>query len=84
MRLIKTLLTLIVCSIFSASFCFALVDKNVIKVGFLAVGPISDFGWNYSTNQGRLYLEKKMGANVQTIIAEKIPESAEADGCPFC
>jgi basic membrane lipoprotein Med (substrate-binding protein (PBP1-ABC) superfamily) len=68
-----------VCFTFSASFSLALADKNIIKVGFLAVGPISDFGWNYSTNQGRLYLEKQMGTRVQTIIAEKIPESAEAE-----
>lgn len=57
----------------------AATQQNVLKVGFLAVGPVSDWGWNYSTNQGRLYLENKLGDRVQTIIAEKIPESAEAE-----
>ena len=33
-------------------------DRNILKVGFLCVGPISDWGWNYTEEQGRLYLEK--------------------------
>src|SRR5580658_8207664 len=50
-----------------------------LKVGFLAVGPITDMGFNYANNQGRLYLEKQMKGQVETTIAEKIPESAEAE-----
>jgi basic membrane lipoprotein Med (substrate-binding protein (PBP1-ABC) superfamily) len=48
-----------------------------LKVGFLCVGPVSDMGFNYAHNQGRLYLEKH--APVKTTIAEKITESAEAE-----
>lgn len=50
-----------------------------LKVGFLAVGPVSDMGFNYANNQGRLFLEKELRGQVQTKIAEKIPESAEAE-----
>ena len=50
-----------------------------INVGFLLVGSVSDWGFNYAHNQGRLYLEKTLGNRVHTIMAEKIPESAEAE-----
>ncbi len=52
---------------------------DVLKVGFLCVGPITDWGFNYAHNQGRLLLEKQSRGLVQTTIAEKIPESAEAE-----
>lgn len=48
-----------------------------LKVGFLCVGPITDWGFNYAHNKGRLYLEKH--GSMQTTVAEKIPESAEAE-----
>jgi len=54
-------------------------NNQPFKVGFLCVGPVTDFGWNYSTNQGRLYLESHMPGQVQTTFAERIPESAEAE-----
>lgn len=50
-----------------------------LKVGFLAVGPVSDMGFNYANDKGRLFLEKEMHGQVQTTMAEKIPESAEAE-----
>jgi len=50
-----------------------------LKVGFLAVGPVTDMGFNYANNQGRLFLAKQMPGQVETTIAEKIPESAEAE-----
>jgi basic membrane protein A len=54
-------------------------NTKTIKVGFLAVGPVNDNGFNYADNQGRLFLEKAMPGQVQTVIAERIPESAEAE-----
>jgi len=50
-----------------------------LKVGFLCVGSINDWGWNYAHNKGRLYLESKMPKEVETTIVEKVPESAEAE-----
>lgn len=63
------------------SACQAAGDNKAapLKVGFLCVGPITDWGFNYAHNQGRLYLEKNMSGKAQTTIAEKIPESAEAE-----
>ena len=50
-----------------------------LKIGFLCVGPISDWGYNYKHNEGRLFIEKQLKGKVETTIAENIPESAEAE-----
>ncbi len=48
------------------------------KIGFIFVGPVDDFGYNYAANQGRLCIEKLL-PNVETIYAENVPENAEAE-----
>jgi basic membrane protein A len=50
-----------------------------LKVGFLCVGPINDWGFNSAHNQGRIFMEKNFPGQVQSTLAEKIPESAEAE-----
>jgi basic membrane protein A and related proteins len=54
-------------------------EQSPLKVGFLCVGSVNDNGWNFAHNRGRLNLERSLGKKVQTTIAEKIPESAEAE-----
>jgi basic membrane protein A len=48
-----------------------------LKIGFLTVGPVSDCGYNYSHNLGRLYLDSHL-AGAKTTLAENVPESADA------
>ncbi len=57
------------------------IEKNSSKlqVGFVMVGSVTDWGWNYQHNQGRLELEKAMGSKVHTVVAENIPENADAE-----
>lgn len=50
-----------------------------LKIGFVMVGSAADGGWNMAHEQGRLYLQSKMKGKVQTTVAERIPESAEAE-----
>lgn len=50
-----------------------------LRIGFLYVGPISDGTWNYSHNQGRLFVESKLGNKVQTTFAENVPENSDAE-----
>ncbi|MHB8628368.1 MAG: BMP family ABC transporter substrate-binding protein [Aggregatilineales bacterium] len=47
------------------------------KIGFLFVGPVDDFGYNYAANQGRLCLEAIWPGS--TVYAENVPENAEAE-----
>ncbi len=47
-------------------------EKKDVKVGFLYVGPIGDGGWTYAHDQGRLYLQEKLG--VETMYKESVAE----------
>ena len=46
--------------VLSCPHALAQKNKELIKVGFIMVGPVNDLGWNYAHNQGRLYLEKAL------------------------
>lgn len=50
-------------------------EKEMV-VGFIYVGPIGDGGYTYSHNQGRLYLEEKLG--VKTLYKENVAEEDQA------
>ena len=50
-----------------------------LKVGFIYVGPIGDGGYTYAHDQGRLLVEKELGAAVKTVYKESVPESAECE-----
>ena len=50
---------------------------KTVKIGFLFVGPVDDFGYNYAANQGRLCLEAVYPGS--TVYAENVPETAEAE-----
>jgi basic membrane protein A len=63
----------------SLESAIAAATKTPLKVGFITVGPVTDWGWNYAHNEGRLYLEKNLPQQVQTTVVEKIPESAEVE-----
>ena len=49
-----------------------------IKAAWILVGPHKDGGWNQAHNQGRLYVQKQMGANVITTFKENVPEGPQA------
>ncbi len=58
----------------------ALADaKDKIKVGFVYVGPIGDFGWSYEHNEGRLAVEEALGDKVETTYVESVPEGPDAE-----
>jgi len=50
---------------------------KTLKIGFLTVGPVSDCGYNYSHNLGRLYLDSHL-PGTKTTLAESVPENADA------
>jgi len=51
--------------------------EQKVKVGFVYVGPIGDGGWTYAHNEGRKYIEEKLG--VETIIKESVHEDQECE-----
>ncbi len=48
------------------------------KVGFIYAGPKNDAGWYSAQDDGRVYLEQNM-PEVETIVAENVPETADAE-----
>jgi simple sugar transport system substrate-binding protein len=46
-----------------------------LKVGFLYVGPVGDFGYSYQHDQGRLALQKALGDQIETTFLESVPEN---------
>lgn len=54
-------------------------NSNKLQAGFLTVGSVSDWGYNYQHNQGRLFLEASLGDRVHTFIAENVPETVDVE-----
>lgn len=52
-------------------------QANTNKIGYIYVGPQSDYGYNYSMDLGRQYVETTLG--VETTYFDNIPESAEVE-----
>ena len=50
-----------------------------LKVGFIFVGPIGDFGWNHQHDLGRKALEKALGSRVETTYLENVSAGADAE-----
>ena len=46
-----------------------------LKVGFVYVGPIGDFGWTHGHDVGRKAVEKEFGDKVETSYVENVPEA---------
>jgi basic membrane protein A and related proteins len=47
------------------------------KAAWIYVGPHNDAGWSQAHDQGRLYVQKKLGARVKTTFKESIPEGPQ-------
>ena len=50
-----------------------------LKVGFIYVGPVGDFGWSYQHDVARQALEKALGDKVETTFVENVPEGPDAE-----
>ena len=50
-----------------------------LKVGFMYVGPVFDYGWSHQHDQGRQAIEAAFGDAVTTTYVESVPEGADAE-----
>jgi len=44
------------------------------KAAWIYVGPHNDGGWSQAHDKGRLYVQSKLGSNVETTFKENVPE----------
>jgi simple sugar transport system substrate-binding protein len=52
--------------------------EDKVKVGFIFLGPIGDYGWTWAHNKGREAIEAELGDKVETIYVENVAEDASA------
>jgi basic membrane protein A and related proteins len=52
-------------------------SSAAFKAAWIYVGPHNDGGWSQAHDQGRLYVQKKLGSKVQTTYKEKVPEGPQ-------
>lgn len=50
-----------------------------LKVGFVYVGPVGDFGWTHGHDQGRKAIEAHFGDRVKTTFVESVSEGPDAE-----
>jgi basic membrane protein A len=50
-----------------------------LKVGFVYLGPISDYGWTYQHEMGRQGLLKSVGDQIETTYLENVPETSDSE-----
>lgn len=53
--------------------------QEPLKVAFIYVGPIGDFGWTYSHEQGRKEAQEHFGDSVVTSYVENVAEGPDAE-----
>ncbi|WP_131193978.1 BMP family ABC transporter substrate-binding protein [Lichenihabitans psoromatis] len=62
----------------SVSVTGAALAADKVKVGFVYVGPVGDFGYSYQHDLGRQYLQKQLGDKVETTFLENVAETDSA------
>ena len=69
MRWLRALLVVVLI----ATFATAGLAQAKLKVGFIYVGPIGDYGWTHAHDQARRIVEKTLP--VETLYVESVPEA---------
>jgi hypothetical protein len=52
----------------------SLIVSAVFRVGYLYVGPVTDFGWSYNWNIGRMEVDSRHPSLVRSEYVESVPE----------
>src|SRR5271154_2825448 len=79
--------SVIVVGVAAVAVAAAVVASNIpvakgadkLKVGFIYLGPIGDFGWTYQHEVGRLGLVKDMGDKIEPTYLENSSEGPDAE-----
>jgi len=55
------------------------VAVEPVKIGFIYVGPIGDFGWSYQHDVARKAAEARYGDKIKTTFVENVPEGPDSE-----
>jgi len=75
----KLLPKLLASAALAAGLALPALAQDPFKVGFIYVGAVSDMGWTYTHDVGRLAVEEHFGDAVETVFLENVPEGADAE-----
>ena len=53
--------------------------QGKLKVGFIYLGPVGDFGWTYQHEVGRQLVAKDLGSKVETTYLENVNEGPDSE-----
>ena len=53
-------------------------SNQALKVGFVYIGPVGDFGWTYAHDLGRREMEANLQGKVRSTFVENVSEGADA------
>jgi len=53
--------------------------QSKLKVGFVYLGPVGDFGWTYQHEVGRQHVVKELGSRVETTYLENVNEGPDSE-----
>ena len=62
----------------------AALAQEKLKIGFIYVGPVGDFGWSYQHDVGRKAIEAAFPGRVETTFIETVPEAGSEIGRASC
>jgi basic membrane protein A and related proteins len=71
----KTVIRAALGAALAVGFASGATAQEKLKVGFIYVGPVGDFGWSYQHDQGRQAIEKAFPGRVETTFVETVPEN---------
>ena len=59
--------------------CSGRICPGQLKVGFVYLGPVGDFGWTYQHEVGRQHVVKELGSKVETTYLENVNEGPDSE-----
>ncbi len=63
----------------AAGLAGAASAADKLKVGFIYLGPVGDFGWTYQHELARQALVKEFGDKIETTYLENVPEGPDSE-----
>jgi len=75
----KTLAAAAVAAVAIAASLSAATAADKLKVGFIYLGPIGDFGWTYQHEAARKELVKELGDKIETTYLENVNEGPDSE-----
>src|SRR5437660_157342 len=63
----------------TAAFAADAPPPAPLQVAFVYVSPVGEAGWTYQHDQGRIAMEKALGAKVQTTFVESVAEGPDSE-----